>query len=105
MQGFIGIDAFFEKYQLGHCQTAKQRVKEQKGGYAGEETKASLAVRVLDITQRMINASDLLQLEYYDVEQILPAIIDIQSSLNNYPNLDKSAPYVVKIDKWVQLLQ
>ena len=98
MKDFIGVEAFFKKYELEHCVTAKQRIIEQKGGYAGEETKASMAVRVMDITQRMINASDLLSMDYNDVEQVLPAIIEIQTALNNYPNLDKSASYVVKID-------
>ena len=50
MKDFIGVEAFFKKYELEHCVTAKQRIIEQKGGYAGEETKASMAVRVMDIT-------------------------------------------------------
>ena len=74
---FEGIDSFFKKYQLEHCQTAKTRVVSQKGGYAGEETQANLALRVMDVTQKIINASDLLQMEYYDVDQILPAIIEV----------------------------
>ena len=68
MQTFQGIDPFFKKYQLEHCQTAKQRVISQKGGYQGEETQASMAVRVFDITQRMINASDLMELGHQDVD-------------------------------------
>ena len=64
-----------------------------------------MAVRVFDITQRMINASDLMELGHQDVDQLLPAIIDIQSSLYKYPNLDKNAPYVVKMDKWASTLQ
>ena len=64
-----------------------------------------MAVRVFDITQRMINASDLMELGHQEVDQLLPAIIDIQSSLYKYPNLDKSAPYVVKMDKWAKTLQ
>ena len=63
-----------------------------------------MAVRVFDITQRMINASDLMELGHQEVDQLLPAIIDIQSSLYKYPNLDKHAPYVVKMDKWAGIL-
>ena len=65
---FEGIDKFVSKYQLEHCQTAKQRIIEARSSYKGEETDANLAVRVMEITQRMINATDLLSLEYYDVE-------------------------------------
>ena len=64
-----------------------------------------MAVRVFDITQRMINASDLMELGHQEVDQLLPAIIDIQSSLYKYPNLDKNASYVVKMDKWARVLQ
>lgn len=64
-----------------------------------------MAVRVFDITQRMINASDLMELGHQEVDQLLPAIIDIQSSLYKYPNLDKNASYVVKMDKWARMLQ
>ena len=77
MQNFKGIDAFFKEYQLEYCQTAKQRVITGKGGYQGEESSASMAVRVFDITQRMINASDLMEMGHQEVDQLLPAIIDI----------------------------
>ena len=38
MNNFEGVDRFFNRYQLDHCQTAKQRIKENKSGYKGEET-------------------------------------------------------------------
>ena len=46
-----------------------------------------------------------MELGHQEVDQLLPAIIDIQSSLYKYPNLDKNASYVVKMDKWARMLQ
>ena len=55
----------------------------------------------MEITQRMINSTDLLALGYYDVEQLQPAISDIQYALGNYPNMPQNAECVVKINFWV----
>ena len=68
MDGFKGLDPFMKKYQLEHCDSAKKVIQQGKSNYKGEETESGLAARVMDITSKMINAIDLLQLEdYYDV--------------------------------------
>ena len=65
---FKGIDEFISRYHLEHCQTAKQRCKDGKSAYKGEETQANTALRVMDITSKMINAIDLLQIDIYDID-------------------------------------
>ena len=75
---FEGIDKFVARYQLEHCQTARQRIKEGSSSYKGEETDKNLAIRVMDITVKMITATDLLEINQYGVDQVLPAIKDIQ---------------------------
>ena len=68
IEGFKGLDAFIQRYQLDHCEAAKKVLKRGKSNYNGEETESGLAARVMDITSKMITANDLLQLEdYYDV--------------------------------------
>ena len=62
IQNFEGIDKFCQRYDLTHCHTAKQRIKEKRSGYKGEEAEAGLAVRVMDITQKMIGILDLIEL-------------------------------------------
>ena len=47
---FEGIDRFMKRYNLEHCQAAKQRCSDLKSAYKGEETQATMAVRVMDIT-------------------------------------------------------
>ena len=74
---FEGIEKFVSRYQLDHCQTAKQRIKIGQSSYKGEETDKSLAIRVMDITQKMIGAQDLLEININEVDQVLPAIKDI----------------------------
>ena len=34
----FNLDKFIQKYQLEHCQTANQRIKDGKSAYKGEET-------------------------------------------------------------------
>ena len=67
MENFRGVDDFMKKYQLEHCDSAKKLIKKGKSNYIGEETEQGLAARVMDITSKMINAIDLLQLECDDV--------------------------------------
>ena len=101
---FAGIDKFFALHQLDHCQTAKQRVKTGMSGYKGEETDKSLAIRVMDITSKMIGAMDQLEMDYCDIDLILPSIKTIQSALDSYPNLSSDNQCKVKITKWVNIL-
>ena len=56
MVNFEGVDSFIKRYQLEHCQTARQRIKDGASSYNGEETDKNLAIRVMDITQKMIGA-------------------------------------------------
>ena len=56
-----------KRYQLDHCDAAKKVIKKGKSNYKGEETESGLAARVMEITSKMINAKDLLELEDYDV--------------------------------------
>ena len=65
---FAGIDGFIQKYKLDHCESAKRRIKDGRSSYKGEETEASLAVRVMDITTKMINAIDLLAIDVTDID-------------------------------------
>jgi hypothetical protein len=102
---FEGIDEFMKRYQLEACITASQRIKEGKSGYKGEESEKGLAVRVMDITSKMINCLDLLSIDIYDIDRVSPAVIDIKSALNNYPNLPAGNECTEKIDKWVNILK
>ena len=44
------------------------RIKDGKSSYRGEETEANIAVRVMDITTKMINAIDLLALDVTEID-------------------------------------
>ena len=56
------------KYGLEHLAAAKMRIKDGKSSYRGEETEANIAVRVMDITTKMINAIDLLALDVTEID-------------------------------------
>ena len=99
------IGKFIQKYQLEHCQTAHLRIKDGKSAYKGEETEQGLALRVMDITQKMIGAHDMLALNMNNVDEVQPAIVDIQNALNNFPNLPKNSECIEKINKWVTILK
>ena len=64
----MGIDRFAAKYQLEHCQTAKQRIKEGRSSYRGEETDKGMELRVMDITEKMVGATDLLEMNFSQVD-------------------------------------
>ena len=53
----------------------------------------------------MISAVDLLEINIIDIDHVLPAVKEIQSSLNSYPNLPANHESIVKINKWVDLLK
>ena len=66
--GDQAMATFIQKYRLDHCQSAILRIKDGKSSYRGEETEASLAVRVMDITTKMITAIDLLSIDVTDID-------------------------------------
>ena len=105
LQGFEGLDKFLIKYNLEHCQTAKQRLTAGKSGYNGEEADKGLAIRVMDITQKMIGAQDILEIDIKEVDQIFPAINEIEKALLNYPNLPPNNEGLVKVSHWVNILK
>ncbi len=59
----------------------------------------------MDITSKMINCLDLLSIDIYDIDRVSPAVIDIKSALNNYPNLPEGNECTEKIGKWVNILK
>ena len=59
----------------------------------------------MNITQKMIGSLDLLELNICEVDQVAPAIIDIQAALNAYPNLPSNNECKVKINRWVEMLK
>ncbi len=77
LSSFHGLDQFMKKYQLEHCQSARERINTKESGWKGEETNKSLAIIVMNITQKMIGSLDLLELNICEVDQVAPAIIDI----------------------------
>ena len=105
MENFRGVDDFMKKYQLEHCDSAKKLIKKGKSNYVGEETEQGLAARVMDITSKMINAIDLLQLECDDVHQVCVAVVDIQNALAKYPNISQQDECVIKIGQWASILK
>ena len=78
---FQGIEVFFQKYQLDHCQTAKQRIKEGQSGYKGEEADKGMALRVMTITEKMIGAIDILEIDFKQVDQLQPPVSEILNAL------------------------
>ena len=57
------------------------------------------------MTQKMISALDVLALQIYDIDQVLPPILDIQTSLDQFPGINKQADFYLKTTNWVQKLQ
>ena len=47
----------------------------------------------------------MLALNMNNVDEIQPAIVDIQNALNNFPNLPKNSECIEKINKWVTILK
>ena len=64
-----------------------------------------MALRVMDITSKMINAIDLLSIDITDIDQVCPAVVEIQNALNIYPNLPPDIECVTKIAFWVTTLK
>ena len=77
---------------------------EGKSSYKGEETAATYAVQVMQVTELMISANDLLALEIYDIDQLTLAVKDIQAALSKFPNLPAGNECVPKINAQVQIL-
>tara|TARA_B110000285_G_C14873529_1_gene490368 strand:+ start:426 stop:659 length:234 start_codon:yes stop_codon:yes gene_type:complete len=53
----------------------------------------------------MIGAIDILEIDIKEVDQIYPAINEIQNALSQYPNLPKNNDCLSKIQKWVNILK
>ena len=53
----------------------------------------------------MINAIDLLSIDITDIDQVCPAVVEIQNALNIYPNLPPDIECVTKIAYWVTTLK
>ena len=104
MQTF-DLEGFFRKYQLEHCITAKQRIQSGTSSYQPVDSAAGYAAKVFDVTQKMISALDVLALQIYDIDQVLPPILDIQTSLDQFPGINKSAEFYQRTVNWVQKLQ
>ena len=102
---FEGVDQFFKRYNLDHCQTAKQRIKEQKSSHKGEETDKNTAIRVMDITSKFVGTQDLLELGMIDVDTVQPSLSDLLTALNSYPNLPKNSDAVMKVKKWLDIVE
>ena len=84
---FIGLDNFMKQYSLEHCQSARALIQKGASNYKGEEIDRSLPQRVFEITTNFIRPIDLLSLEITSVDEILPALRDLNQALNNYPQL------------------
>ena len=65
---FEGIDGFFKRYDLEHCYTAKKRITEGKSGYGGEESESGMAYRVMQITETMVGAIDMLEMNMNETD-------------------------------------
>ena len=44
---------------------------------------------VFDVTHKMISALDVLALQIYDIDQVMPPMLDIMTSLDKFPGIDK----------------
>lgn len=102
--GFAGLDAFIQKYNLEHCQSAKLRLKEGKSSYKGEETDFNVLQRVSDITSKFITATDALTLNTDSIDDIAPLIRDVFSSLSTFPNLPAGFQGARTVQKWVDIV-
>ena len=105
---FEGVDAFFKKYELDHCQTAKKRIISGQSGYTGEESDKGMGLRVMAITEKMIGTIDVLEINMKEVETLYPAVMDILGALNQYPNLSQNPSgneIIQKITKWHNILK
>ena len=87
MPNFDGIDSFFRRYNLDHCQAAKLRFKEGKSSYKGEDTDSVMSVRVMEVTKTFIFAIDQQELGQYEINDVLPSLIEVQNALYHIPDM------------------
>ena len=77
-----------------------------KASYLSFEMKLFIqAQRVFDITQKIIQAIDAVALNLNSVDQLAPAVRDIDMSFMNYPNLPPQFKGTQIIKKWVDFFQ
>ena len=63
-----------------------------------------MAQRVFDITTKFIAPLDVLALDIRAVDELLPALRDVQQALQNYPNLPADYQGLPTVTKWVNKL-
>ena len=90
-----------DQYNIQHCQSAKSLLKAGQSNYRGEETDRNLAQRVFDITTKFIAPQDVLALDIRSVDELLPALRDVQQALQNYPNLPADYQGLNTVTTWV----
>ena len=61
--------------------------------------------RVAEITQKLISAIDVMQLQFKSVDQLAPYIRDIHVALNGFPNLPANFRGLATIKKWIDFFQ
>ena len=66
-----------KQYSLEHCQSARALIQKGASNYKGEEIDRSVPQRVFEITTNFIRPIDLLSLEITSVDEILPALRDL----------------------------
>lgn len=98
---FAGLDAFMDRYNINHCQSAKTLLKNGASNYRGEETDRNLAQRVFEITTKFVQPMDLLALDIRSIDEILPPVRDVQQALQNYPNLPADYKGLQQVNTWV----
>ena len=90
-----------DNYNIQHCQSAKSLLKAGQSNYRGEETDRNLAQRVFDITTKFIAPCDVLALDIKSVDELMPPLKDVQSALQNYPNLPADYQGLSCVTRWV----
>ena len=90
-----------DQYNIQHCASAKQLLKSGQSNYRGEETDRNLAQRVFDITTKFIAPIDVLALDIKSVDDLLPALRDVQQALTAYPNLPADYQGLPTVTAWV----
>ncbi len=57
---------------------------------------------MFEIAQKIIGANDAVALGFKSIDQVSPLVQDVQTALNNYPNLPSTYKGTEKIDYWVK---
>ena len=100
------------------CQSAIMRIKQGKSGYGGEDHEQNVVSeqfqskfyvqgqRVFDVTSKLITAIDYTSLNStLSVDQTYPYVRDVQTAINNYPNLPQNYVGIAIMKKWTEFFQ